>query len=210
VDYKTYKLKITFTGPILGSQPGKDTPASDYIRSEARKRGIENIQDEEDSLPEAMEKGTTGFHRNEKGIPILYNYMIKGALKESAKWQNGLNGMKALRSKVESTIYVFPRQLPIKTKYEKGKDGRVILGCLERPLRAETMQGSRVALARSEMIPEGAVIECELKVVKIPRADINKKMLKDLLDFASLKGIGQWRNSGLYGAFNYELKEKRQ
>ena len=26
-----YKLSITLTGPLLGSQPGKDTPAADYM-----------------------------------------------------------------------------------------------------------------------------------------------------------------------------------
>jgi len=69
-----------------------------------------------------------------------------------------------------------------------------------RPLRAETMQGERVALASSETVPAGTTFEFEVTTL----APALEDMLKAALDYGALKGIGQWRNSGK-GRFSYEI-----
>jgi hypothetical protein len=194
-----YKLSITFTGPILGSQPGKDTPASDFIRDKVRKENPDaDIADEVPTLPEELEKGTTGFHRDAKGKPILFNYQIKGVIKAAGDVLNGLDNFRALKSKITNTVFVSPRQIPIKGKLRKQP--------LERPLLGQTMKGPRTSLARSEVIEEGAKIVCELEVMLTPKVKLPEETLRDILDYAAKLGVGQWRNSGIYGQFEYKLE----
>jgi len=196
---EVYDLSILFTGPILGSQPGKDTPSSDYLRTKVQaNRPDLNIKDETGTLPEELEKGTTGFHRI-NGKPGFLNYQVKGMLKEAGDVLNGIEGFKALRRKVDNCMFVLPRQIPI--------NGKLSENPLERPLRAETMKGPRTSLARSEMIEAGASIKCQIEIVQTPRVKLTEALLRKLLDYATRKGLGQWRNSGIYGQFEYTLKK---
>lgn len=191
----TYKLKVRFETPVLGSQPTRDV-ATEFL---AKKAGFATLpEDEIELLPDALERGTTVFHRLADGQPCLMNYHLLGFLKEAGKVQNGkvTGGVKALRSKVSSSIFISPRFLPLCIP----KDGEV--DYLERPLRAETAQGPRVALARSEMLPEGTWFVCGLEVLS---GEITEEVLRDLLDYGWYRGLGQWRNSGAYGTFRYDL-----
>jgi len=200
MDQNRYKLEITFTCPILGSQPGSDTPAAEYLKSKvAKDRPDLDLTDETGTLPEELQKGTTGFRRDKKGKPILMNYQIKGLIKECAQVMNEMDGIRALRSKIDNLVMVSPRQIPI-VMPDGGK-----ITILERPLRAMTAQGPRTSLARSEQIPEGSYVKCELMVIESPKVKIQEKHLRDLLDYGCFKGLGQWRNSGSYGMFEYVL-----
>lgn len=195
-----YRFKATFTGPILGSQPGRDTPASDFIRGQVQRRNPEiPIEDEVETLPEALEKGTTAFHKNPAdGKPCLYNYHIKGALKAAGDALNGVGGFKQLRSKIDNTVFVSPRIIPIV--------GVLSPDMLERPLRCMTMQGPRVSLARSEMIEAGATIEAIIECMETPKFELTEDMLRAFLDYSTRLGIGQWRNSGIFGSYEYTLE----
>lgn len=188
----SYLMKARFETPVLGSQPSK-TIASDFLAARA---GLEEIPaDELESLPEVLEKGTTVFHRDEAGSPCLFDYQIKGFIKEAGKTFNGLRSVKNLRSKVDSYVFVYPRM--IRLRFDKHTE----LEYLERPLRAETMQGPRVALARSEMLAAGTWFECVVDVVE--PGPITEDLLKDLISYGERKGLGQWRNGG-YGRFVVE------
>lgn len=189
----TFKLNVTFLTPVLGSQPTRAI-ASEFI---AEKNGIKLPEDEAETLPEALERGTTVFHRANDGGPLLYDYHIKGFLKEAARVFNGkvTEGTKALKSKVASTVFISPRQIPLRLPTGEALD------YLERPLRAETAQGPRVALARSEMVPEGTTFSCGIEILE---GEINEKTLRELLDYGYYNGIGQWRGGG-HGRFRYEL-----
>jgi len=193
-----YKLSVKFTGPLLGSQPGKDTPASDFLRDKVKK-DHPNVKtnDEAPSLPEQLQKGTTGFHVDRSGNPILYNYHVHGMLKEAASVLNG-GDVKAFRDKVGTTVFVTPRRIPIKGKRVEA---------LERPLRAMTMQGPRTTLARSEQIAEGASFECDIICLKTPKFHLSEPQLNELLQYGSMCGMGQWRGSRLYGQFDYKLRK---
>lgn len=197
---KYYELKVVFLTPILGSQPQRDV-ASEFL---AKRAGFINLpEDEIETLPEALDRGTTVFHRDEKsGMPILYDYMVKGFLKNAGKVLNGKteSGVKNLRSKINDSTFVTPRKIEL----HMPEDGEVAY--LERPLRAETAQGPRVALARSEMLPEGTWFTCNL--VTLP-GDVSESVLSDLLDYGFYMGIGQWRN-GSWGQFRYELKKAEE
>ena len=70
---------------------------------------------------------------------------------------------------------------------------------MSQPLRAQTAQGERIALANSETVPAGSTIEFKVVLLK----DDHEKLLKEWLDYGRYKGIGQWRNSGK-GRFEVE------
>jgi hypothetical protein len=191
---KYYNLKITFLEPVLGSQSDKEV-ASKYMAG--KRNGPEVIPDDElESLPDAIENKTTVFHRDDKGQPILFDYQVKGFLKNAAKNFNGLDGVEGLRSKVVNFIFVSPRKISLNVNGNG-------MSHLERPLQAETMQGPRIALARSEMLPAGTYFYCRLKVYD--QAKITEEMLEELLSYGEDMGIGQWRTAK-YGSFKYELE----
>lgn len=88
-------------------------------------------------------------------------------------------------------MFVKPRMIPITF------DGA--MGNCQRPLRGQTAQGERIALANSEQIPAGATCEFEVIALKPDLLD----MVREWLDYGEWHGMGQWRNSGR-GTFTWE------
>jgi hypothetical protein len=187
--------------PVLGSQPTDPEIASKFI---AGKAGFEYPEDEADLLPESLEKGTTVFHRlnGEADRYCLMDYQIKGFLKAAAMALNGRNKMpKNFRSKIGKWLFVGPRQIEV--QLPAGGE----LDYCERPLRAETMKGPRVSLARSEQLPANSSIEFWIEVVN--DTELNEEVIKTLLDYGYYQGLGQWRGGG-YGRFRYDVTAVEQ
>lgn len=187
-----YDLTIQFETDLLGTQPQRDV-AVEYIQSKAPEGT--DTSDEPGTLAEELQKGTTAFHRGPDGSPIYLDYMIKGFLKESAGALNSVGKLKALRSKVDNYVFVGPRQIPLKVP------AGVELAFLSRPLRAQTAQGPRTSLARSEQLPAGTTLACKLTVLS---KVVGEKVLREILEYGAFKGMGQWRN-GSHGQFSYTL-----
>jgi hypothetical protein len=224
----TYEVKLKFIAPILGSQPTDKEIASKFI---AKKKGLDQLPREDDELlPEALEKGTTVFYRTAAGEPAFMNYQVLGFLKEAGRILSdrsmdvpGRRMPKNLRAKVSQLVSVSPRVIPI--TMPNGQNWEDALEILERPLRAETAQGPRTALAMSEMFPEGCTLTFGLEVIdgkatnpdetpvrgrktaKPAVADdiIDKEVLSEILSYGYMHGLGQWRGSGAYGNFIYEI-----
>lgn len=145
---------------------------------------------------EVLQKSSTIFARTEDGTPMLWDYMLKGFFKDACSM---LRRVKDTRSSkltahkkiIDGLIFVKPRKIPITVV------GKITI--LERPLRAETAQGPRIALARSESIPAGSSIEIEIT----PLDKKYEKLIIEWLDYGQLRGLGQWRNAS-YGRFSYE------
>lgn len=193
----SYQLKIVFLTPVLGSQPTKQV-ASEFL---ARKAGFGELPEAEiESLPDALERGTTVFHKDAKGTPMVAHHHVKGMLKNAAQVFNGkvVGGVKNLKSKVNNLVFIQPHLIPLTIP-----DGEEMT-FNERPLRAETAMGPRVALARSEQLPEGTAFTC--KIVVFP-GEISENILRELLNYGMFMGLGQWRNGG-YGQFRYELTKE--
>lgn len=192
-----YKVRITFTEPLLGTVPMNQELYADYIATKLPD-GNGDASDELATVSEMTEKGTTGFHRLD-GAPIIYDYVIKGFFKDAASMLRRVPDTKsskliAHKKTIDGLIFIRPRQIPI-TAF-----GAVSI--LERPLRAQTAQGERVALARSEMIADGSEIEF---VVDLLDAKL-EPAVREWLDYGSRRGLGQWRNGG-YGTFQYTMDE---
>ena len=191
----TYKLKIHFVTPVLGSQSTREI-TSEFIASKA---GLTVPEDEARNLPEELERGTTVFHKDAQGWPLLYDYHVRGFLKEAGRVLSGKDGLpKNLRSKIAQLVFVSPRTIKLQNH---GSDLREEMDYFERPLRAETAQGPRVALARSEMLPDTTWFECGLTVYP---GEVSEHVLQELLDYGFDQGLMQFRGGG-FGRFRYEL-----
>lgn len=201
VPVSKFKVKMTFVEPLLGAQPGSKTPAEDHLRKKALENAPDgtDMEDEAETFPELMEKGTTGFHRDADGSPMVFNYAIHGMLKEAASKLNGtVAGIKGFRSKVEFGILIQPRRIKL-----VGEMGDI----LERPLRATDQMGRvRTALSRSETMKPGTYIEFEIHALKVEKFNATEHVVRELMDFAQTLGFGQWRNSKMYGQFEYTLE----
>jgi len=117
-------------------------------------------------------------------------------LKEAAATTSKMHGVKNFKQKIDRLVFVFPRRVHFMRDGEfiKSPDGMV-----ERPLRAMTMQGPRVTLARSDMLKEGATLKFEIELIT-NKEGVNKEFIFDLMTYGRFQGLGQWRN-GSAGRF---------
>lgn len=195
------RVRLTFTEPVLGTASGNPDLHREYIASKAPDAA--KIEDEVAALgvDAVEEKQMTLFPRLDDGTPFLWDYQVRGFFKSACKAMNMADGhvkLTAYKTKIDQLVFIKERKIPFNF------DGE--MGVLQRPLRAETAQGPRVALASSETVPEGATVEFTIKC-------LNKDLLKNIiewLDYGEFSGIGQWR-SGSYGRFTWEdltAKEK--
>ena len=104
--------------------------------------------------------------------------------------------LKAYKKHIDNLVFVEPRMIDLQGNYEM-KDGKLPL--CERPLRASTAQGERIALASSEIIPAGTVLEFTITVLD----DTMMGYVYEWLDYGKWNGLGQWHNSGK-GRFTWE------
>lgn len=208
---KTLHCKITFTEALLGTSPSSETVYQDFIGSKAPDAA--SLEEEIEALgtEEVIANGMTVFPRTEDGRPFLYDYQIKGFFKdacgclsrvagkdpETGKKKAAVNEsgkLKAFKKIIDGLIFVRPRKIPLVF------DGEI--GVCERPLRAQTAQGERVALAMSEEVPTGATAEFDVLCM----SDEHTAAVREWLDYGQWRGLGQWRNSGK-GSFICEITE---
>ena len=190
------KVRITFTEPILGTSPADEEVYRSYIGDKAP--DAPSLEEEVDSLgvDAVVERGKTIFPKLDDGTPFLWDYQLRGFFKGSCgmlrKVPNTLSSkIKAYKKQIDGLVFVEPRRIPIMFDGDMRE--------CQRPLRAQTAQGERVSLAISEEIPSGAQIEFTVVCLLDKDADL----VREWLDYGSLVGIGQWRNSGK-GRFNWE------
>lgn len=203
---KKIKVKITTTEGMLGTSPFNEEIYRDFIGSKSPDAAT--VEEEVAALgaDAVTEKGMTGFPRDEDGKPFVYDYQIKGFFKDACSMLNRVGGkdengkkkklnesskLTAFKKIIDGMIFVSPRQIPIDFT------GEVQL--CQRPLRAQTMQGERVALAISEEVPAGASLTFDITVLD----ESHLPAIREWLDYGALRGLGQWRNSGK-GRFTWE------
>lgn len=200
---ETMKIRITFTEPLLATCAGDPELFGTWTGNKAP----ENAGPEAEFIVEdELHKGSTVFMR-ENDKPFILDYLFKGVFKSRcAILKQETNTLSAeltnFRKIINEGIFVFPRKLFLQLP-----PGGV-LTWLERPLRCQTMQGERVALARSECAPIGTQLECQI-VVPVLRAKKDKHInllecVHEWLDECKLIGLGQWRTAS-YGRFSYEV-----
>lgn len=201
MDYKKMTVKLTFTEQLLGTCSANPELHSEFIASKAPDA---NLREEEIAAlgADAVEKKEmTVFPRDEAGNPFLYDYQIKGFFKGVCGFLRRVPGteaskIKAYKKVLDGLLFVAPRKVSINLS---GK-----IGNCQRPLRAETLQGERIALANSETVPAGSTVTFDILMVDPKLEDF----VREALDFGALSGIGQWRNSGAGRYLWDELESK--
>ena len=199
---KIYEVKLTFTEPVLGPVPKSKEIYEKWVQDPARKQGVPEalLAEELLSVQDMAEKGWTGFHMKD-GRPTIYDYAVKGFFKSACYFMRQAGGktlskkLPAYKKKIDGLVHVFPRLIPIMF------DGDV--GVLERPLRADTPKGPRVALIRSDTCPEGATMRFTVEVIGI----ITEALLREWLYYGRYMGLGQWRSGG-FGKFKATIIAK--
>lgn len=216
------QFRLTFTTPILGSSPA----AADLVVNHIQPKDLDPTKSKEEvetlpalspeDLADAAREKSTVFPRDENGL-FMWDYQIRGMFKEGIGVLVEFGDVKTVtkwthKRAVDATLFVNPRRA-----YFYGPDGNYIkepAGFNVRPLRATTMQGERICLARSEYLPEGTSLDFEVALFERP--DKTKKSnvaafvaadLSEVLNYGEFKGTGQWRSGG-WGRFTWsELKE---
>jgi len=194
---KTLKVKLTFTEEVLGTCSANPDVHREYIASKSPDAAT--IEDEVAAVgvEQVVDKAMTIFPR-EDGKPFFYDYQIKGFFKDTCSAlarvpDTKSNKVKAYKKVIDGLVFPQPRKIFI----ELPKDQTI--GNCQRPPRAQTAQGERIALANSETIPAGSFIEFRILIMD----DGHEKLVNEWLDYGQFKGIGQWRNSGK-GRFTWE------
>ena len=199
----TYHVELEFTQPILGTANADPEIHERFIASKAP--DAKSLREEVEALgvDELTERGTTVFPRTRDGAPFLWDYQLKGFFKDACGFCRKMDGavsrgLVAYKSNIDGLLFVMPRN--VRLEMPDGSGVRV----MQRPLRAETAQGPRVALAASEMLDAGT--RCEFDVTLAAKQVGTKtkvdfaKCLMEWLAYGRLRGIGQWRNGG-WGQF---------
>ena len=217
---ESLSVEITFTENLLATSSGNPELHAEYQAARVAEFKAERSPEENEQLkgeevetlsaPEAIEKASTVFHKDPKGI-FLFDYTWRGHIKETIGHLCELGEFKKLskwtyKRACDGSIFVGPRRI-----YLFRDDGIMDKpeGTLQRPLRATTMQGDRVALARSEKVEAGAKCYLSISVLESSNAksawsEINMDLVKAVLDMGSFKGTGQWRGGG-NGTFTWAV-----
>ena len=192
-----YQVNVTFTTELLGVVPKNAEVYKTWVELKAAAQA-----DEEP--PEVTEEHSwTGFHSDEQGL-YLMDYMVKGFFKEAAstmpkvlgalkKSGESVSGQVA-RGRLDKWLFILPRRIYLGVSKEAGN--------IERPLRAKTLQGDRIALARSDYVSPGTKIEFTVVVLD---DHITETALREWLSYGELMGIGQFRTGG-YGRFTAQIE----
>lgn len=204
-------IRLTFVEPILAATPGDKEIYSRYVGNKAPDAKTMKEELEDVGLNEMIERGTNVFLTDKDGNPYLSNHVIKGFFKESAKslrrvkpqkdekgkeQKNESSKMSAYLQKIDTLIKVYPRKLKFKHPDDLPQN---LIEEFQRPLRASTPQGERVALANSEMLPEDTTLEFEIQLFD----ETHEPAVREWLDYGFYHGLGQWRNAD-FGCFEWE------
>lgn len=197
---KNITVKVTYTEPILGTQSGNADIHAEFIASKAPDAMSREEEIAAIGVNEEIEKTMTVFPKQD-GKPFVWDYQWRGFFKDTCsalqrmkgeKCAEQSNKLKAYKKIIDGCVMIEPRKIMF-----DGFDGN--MGNLQRPLRGQTAQGERIALANSEMIPAGVTNTFSVIV-----PDQYEACIYEWLNRGKYRGMLQWRNGG-YGRFDYEV-----
>ena len=195
------KVRFTLTEEMLGTASANPDIHREFIASKSA--DADRAEEELRSLhaDELAEKAKTVFPRDDDGTPILWDYQVKGFIKEAVGILLELDSKEVKVGKTKISKWTFKRIVDnyIFVGPRKIRLSQPVGGDCVRPLRADTMKGERVSLATSETVPAGTTFDVEIRTLSPVLDDI----VRQCLDYGLLKGLGQWRNSGK-GRFIWE------
>ena len=183
-------VEVRYTEELLGTASADPEIHSRFIAS--KPADAASIEEEVAAIgvEGATERAMTVFPR-EGGEPFLWDYQWKGFFKDSCGMMRRATGsksakVKAYKKEIDGLVFVVPRKVPLVLP-----EGETIGEC-QRPLRASTAQGERIALAHSETVPAGTTQEFDVAILK----DDLVPVVLEWFAYGEFHGTGQWRNSG--------------
>lgn len=197
---KTIKIRLTFIEDVLGTTAADPEIHSEFIASKAPDAKSREEEIEAIGVDAAIEKSMTIFPKMADGTPFLWDYQLKGFFKDTCAALQRMKGedmakesckLKAYKKIIDGCIFPSPRRIPFDLH-------GLQMDVCQRPLRGQTAQGERIALASSETVPEGSTID-----VEIMTPDIYEDAVIEWLNYGRFRGLQQWRNSGK-GRFTWE------
>jgi len=220
---KTVKVRLTFLEPMLGTLPADEEIYRDYIATKNPDRTPDQVDAEVKALSEEVKEASdevgrpiTTFARitlpDGSRIPAIYGYVLKGMFKNACSALRECEGtlsseLTSYKKKIDQLVFVNmnnpsgdPKSPIVLSDPSVYHDG--ILPICERPLRAQTPQGERVAISSSEEIPAGSTVDFEVTALN----DLMFALVFEWLDYGKLNGLGCWHNAGR-GRFTYEVLE---
>ncbi len=196
---KKLRVRIEFLEEALGTLPGNENLMRDYVASKSPDTA-KTMEEEIASLglDGVEDKKMTVFPKAADGNPIYFDYQLKGFFKDSWRalakaGKTGYAGGKAASTysayikAIDKLMFIGPRQCHIDTH-------GMLMDTCERPLRAQTPQGERVSIAKSETIPAGSTVD--FVIVFLDQSDKFEDAVRECLDYGVYSGLSQWRNSG--------------
>lgn len=194
---KKLTFRLTLQEEALGTLPNNPDLYSDYIASKAPDAATVEDEIAAIGVDGVTSNGKTVFARTPDGLPAIYNYHVKGMFKDACGMLKKVphtesSKIKAHKKGIDGLLMVQPRMIPFDIPGEMGE--------CQRPLRASTPQGERVALAYSETVPAGSTLT--FSVICMDEGLI--PAVKEWIGYGALRGLGQWRNSGK-GIYTAEL-----
>ena len=200
---KVIDVKVTYTEELLGTSPANEQLFADYIAANAPDAQSRKEEIEAHGVKEVLDKAKTVFPRlnrdelkklgypEDADVPFLWDYQWKGYFKDSCGMLRRATGTRsakftAYKKQIDGLVFLKQRKVPLVLP-EGGE-----IGECQRPLRADTPQGPRVALAYSETVPAGTTQQFSVVILN----DNLEKLVHEWLDYGMLHGTGQWRNSG--------------
>lgn len=202
MQHETLTVKMRFTEPLLALSSGNREIQEEFIASKAPTQTMSEEEIVAIPLQATIEKASTVFPKDEQGL-FMWDYQIKGMFKETLAVLIELGDLTtvskwAIKGAVDNFVFIEPRRI-----YLRRPDGTICKepdGSLQRPLRADTMQGPRIALARSEQLAPGTLLEYRVKLLKSTNPKSKKTLtmenLKEALAYGAVRGFGQWRSGG--------------
>ncbi|MDD6566436.1 MAG: hypothetical protein PUF11_06600 [Parafannyhessea umbonata] len=201
-------VRLTLTEEALGTSSSSKELHKEYIASKAP--DAKSTEEEVAALgvDAVDEKGRTVFPRMAVGddddVPFVYDYQLKGFFKDAAKMMKKVSGsecskVRAYKQAIDGLIFIDQRKIPWMA--EDGTPAHVGPTC-ERPLRASTPMGERVAISSSETVPAGSHLD--FGIILLDKTLL--PMVKECLTYGRLRGLCQWRNSGK-GTFTWEATD---
>jgi hypothetical protein len=201
------KIRITLTEEMLGMAAAPDVHEK-YIASRAPDAAKISEEIEAIGVDAVIEEKQTVFPK-ENGIPFVWDYQIKGMFKDACGMLRRVSGsnssqITSYRKVIDGMMFPYPRKM-LMTLPDGAKTGNC-----QRSLRADTPQGSRIALANSETVPPGTTFEFGVLILE-PPVKKGKPTLQDCLiewlEYGTLRGLHQWRNSGK-GKFTFDILDQ--
>ena len=186
---KEMKVRLTLTEEALGMMPTDKELHETYIASKAPDAPSIAEEIESVGVDGVVDKQKTVFPTLDDGTPFWFDYQIRGFFKDSIGMLrrvpgNACSKVKNYKKVVDGLLFVKERKIPITFSGSKGD--------CQRPLRTQSPQGERTAIAHSETVPAGSVIEFTVQMF----TDDLEPVVRECLDYGIYRGLGQWRNSG--------------